>query len=240
MDGGSEWTPGNNMSLKPLLLLSAFAVVGAANADVLAGWNFDSTTVPTTASSDLAAIAADNGAGSATAHHSLSTTVYSTPAGNGSAKSLSSTAWSAGDYYQFSLSSTGFTGLSVSLDQTGSNTGPSGFGLSVSKDGGSTFTSLGTYTVTNDSWSSNTASYKAVSNHAFTLGSTYDKSASLIFRVSDLNTTAINGGTVAAGGTGRIDNFIVSGTAAAVPEPSSIAALGLGAVAILRRRRATK
>ena len=61
--------------------------------------------------------------------------VWSNPAGNGSAKSLSSNNWATGDYYQFTLtiSDSEFSGLGLSVyrfDQTGSNTGPKDFQLS--------------------------------------------------------------------------------------------------------------
>ena len=48
-------------------------------------------------------------------------------AGNGSTKSLSANNWSVGDYWQLQLSTVGFSGLSLSYDQTGSATGPQGF-----------------------------------------------------------------------------------------------------------------
>jgi hypothetical protein len=67
-----------------------------------------------------------------------------------------------------------------------------------------------------------------------------DDDSSVVFRIVDDSTTSINGGTVATSGTDRIDNFVVSGTADAVPEPSSMAltAVGglLGLVTIRRKR----
>ncbi|MEI9863522.1 MAG: hypothetical protein WDN00_03000 [Limisphaerales bacterium] len=60
----------------------------------------------------------------------------------GRVKSLSSTAWTVGDYYQFSLSTVGYSGITLSYDQAGSNTGPGRFSLQYSTDGTS-FTTVG-------------------------------------------------------------------------------------------------
>ena len=60
--------------------------------------------------------------------------------------------------------------------------------------------------------------------------------------VADLNDPAntSGGSTVGSTGTSRLDNFIETGTAAAAPEPSSVALLsiaGAGAVLAARRRK---
>src|SRR5439155_9308812 len=68
--------------------------------------------------------------------------VWSTPSGNGSTKSMSSGNWAIGDYYQFSTSTSGSTGVKMLVDITRSSTGPSGFGIDYSTDGGSTFQTL--------------------------------------------------------------------------------------------------
>jgi hypothetical protein len=40
------------------------------------------------------------------------------------------------------------------------------------------------------------------------------------------------------GGTTRVDNFQINGDVAPVPEPTSLAAIGIGAVALIRRKKA--
>src|SRR6185295_16987078 len=79
---------------------------------VMAAWGFEGVTVsasagqtPTitggSATADSGALVAGSSVG---AFHTSSATVWSTPAGNGSAKSLSANNWSVGDYFQFSFS----------------------------------------------------------------------------------------------------------------------------------------
>jgi hypothetical protein len=56
--------------------------------------------------------------------------------------------------------------------------------------------------------------------------------------VSDFDLALFNGGPAAANTVGRYDNYRVE--IVPVPEPASMAALGLGALALVRRRRASK
>lgn len=59
-------------------------------------------------------------------------------------------------------------------------------------------------------------------------------------RLVDTSTTSVSGGTVASGGTSRLDNVLITGTVAApsIPEPGtlSLALVALGAVGFRRRR----
>jgi hypothetical protein len=83
---------------------------------------------------------------------------WSTPAGNGSAKSLSSNVWAPGDYVQFKASASNFYNLSVMYEQTGSSTGPKEFKLQYSTDG-TTFNDYGSiYNVVQGSYSSSSFS----------------------------------------------------------------------------------
>jgi len=72
----------------------------------------------------------------------------------------------------------------------------------------------------------NTTTYQAVYTSSIDLSSVtaLDNAATVVFRLVDMSTTSANGGTVAAAGTDRVDNFTVSATP--VPEPSTLA-LGL-------------
>jgi hypothetical protein len=58
------------------------------------------------------------------------------------------------------------------------------------------------------------------------------------FRITNASTVSINGGVVAAAGTGRVDDFTVF-QVVAVPEPSQIALFGLGAIGLVAYRLRT-
>jgi hypothetical protein len=224
---------------RKLLAVSAFAFAafaGPANADTVAKWTFE-TSAPLTAGP----FSPEIGAGSAIGFHAGAAT-YSSPAGNGSAKSFSSNTWAVGDYYQFQVSTLGFNAVSLSWDQTSSNTGPKDFQLQYSTNG-STFTSFASYAVLanggspNASWNGTTPS--SAYGFTFNLSSitSLNNQAAAYFRLRDNSTVSANGGVVSSGGTDRIDNFTVSATP--VPEPETYAMLlaGLAVVGFIGRGR---
>lgn len=141
--------------------------------------------------------------------------------------------WSAGDYWSFTTSTLGYTGVEVAFDQAGSGTGPANFGLSYSINGGA-FTSFATYSVALSAWNTTTAQPSSL---AFAGGGAFDNATSIVFRLVDLNTTSINGGTVAAAGTDRVDNFTV---VSIVPEPTALALAGLSGLSLMLFRRQRK
>jgi MYXO-CTERM domain-containing protein len=182
-----------------------------------------------------AADAGDATAGtSLSAFHALAATTWSSPAGNGSTYSLSSNNWSVGDYYQISVSTTGFSDISLVWDQTRSSTGPSSFRVDMSTDGTNFSTILASYSViqaglagTNTlAWSAANGVQSAFTTTVASIAGA-DNQATLIFRFVNLST-------VAAGGTNRIDNIVVS--SAPIPAPGAIALLGLAGLAARRRR----
>jgi MYXO-CTERM domain-containing protein len=191
--------------------------------------------------------------GAATAGTSLSSThqlassganatSYTSPAGNGSQYAFSSTVWKAGDYYQASFSGTGYSGLSFAWDFTRSTTGPATWTVIMSVDGGSNWSTLiATYTpIVNSAtptgagtW--NTSTYIAAYTSSIALGASADNASSIIVRVQALVDSVNSSGTYQAGGTARIDNVFVNGTA--VPAPGAVALLGVAGLAARRRRR---
>src|SRR6266550_6429424 len=113
---------------------------------VLAGWGFEGVTTTNSGQTPVITVGsatADSGAltaGSAfTAFHTSVATTWSNPAGNGSVKSLSANNWSVADYFQFSFSTSGYSAISITWDQTGSGTGPRDFKVQYSTNG-TTFT----------------------------------------------------------------------------------------------------
>ncbi|MGH7179255.1 MAG: hypothetical protein ACREJC_17895, partial [Tepidisphaeraceae bacterium] len=184
----------------------------------LAGWTFESlafsgATGPSAATAaTVGAIPADVGSGSAFGRHASATSVWSTPVGNGSTKSMSSNGWGTnGDNYEFQTSSTGFQDLIVGWDQMRSSTGPSAFDLAYSTDG-TTFTSFASYTVACTAWSS-TSVNNTTANTQFSFDlsaiASIENAANVYFRMRS-NGTNSTGGTIASAGTNRVDNVFVT------------------------------
>lgn len=219
---------------KILTATAALVASVSAHAVTVVKWDFDAITAPS-ASTTWSGIGASEGTGTASGVHT-STTTWSTPAGNGSAKSISANTWAVGNYWQFSFSTLGFTGLTLSFDQAGSNTGPRDFKLAYSADGVS-FNDFAAYTVLLSNWSAGTP--VAGFTHTMNLSAltTLNNTPSVTLRLIDTSTVSINGGTVASGGTNRVDNFVVN--MAPIPEPATYALwlAGLGVVGFVARRR---
>jgi hypothetical protein len=227
--------------MKKLLLgLFAVAALASANAQIITQWTFEAPTTPADLSNSQTSpsVSASTGTGTASGFHTSTATDWATPAGAGSVDSFSVNTWATNDYWQFSTSTTGFSDINFAWQQTGSGTGPRDFELFYSTDG-IAFTSAGSYQVLlngapNLSWSSTPGDYSAYSfNFDLSSVSALDNQALVVFRLVNTSTVSIGGGTVAAGGTNRVDNVTVS----SVPEPS-VAILGVvGVSALLLRRR---
>ncbi|HVJ84107.1 MAG TPA: PEP-CTERM sorting domain-containing protein [Caulifigura sp.] len=212
---------------------------------MIAQWTFE-TAPPADLnnSTTITGIAADFGSGTASGVHASAATDWTTPAGNGSANSLSVNTWTVGDYFQFQTSTTGFDDITVSWDQTGSATGPAEFTLSYSTDG-TNFTNFANYsTIANAAppgfWNATTAFTEYTQSFNLSAIASLEDATDVFFRLVNRSTLSLNGGTVAAGGTGRVDNFTVNGLAVAgVPEPGSIllTSVAFGGMALVRRRR---
>ena len=229
----------NNRSLVAASLITAGAVSMSASAALVAGWSMSTAVPAATTGINYTYGAADLGDATAgtslTGFHAAAATTWSSPAGNGSTYSLSSNNWAIGDYYQVSLSTTGYADpITISFDQTRSGTGPATFDVLMSVDGGASFTTvLASYVVVQAGLAgTGTTSWNTVTNQAgFTTTitglSAAAGQASLIFRIQSTVTTA-------AAGTNRVDNInVYSG---AVPTPGAIALLGVAGLVGRRRR----
>ena len=207
-----------------------------AQAVVIAAWDFQTNTPAELANSATSPVVlANTGSGSLQGVHASADSDWTTPAGNGSSESLSGNTWATGDYWEISFPTGGVSTLFLTFDAAGSNTGPRDFDIYTSTDGTTFAQSPHSYSLILSNWS-------AVTPHpehtrTFDLASVYtpyDGTFYLRFVVN--GTASINGGTIAAGGTSRLDNIIISDTAP-VPEPGS-AVLGLlGLAGLVRRRR---
>ena len=233
--------------LKKLTLHSA-AIVALSSpsfATVIASWNFQSP-IPADATNFAVypnAIAATVGTGNAGGTHLSAGADWTTPVGNGSTDALGVNEWAIGDYFQFSVTTVGFSPIYVSFSQTSSNTGPRDFRLDYSSDGGATFATGPTYSVpanvAPNAWGSLLPVPAAFFSFDLTAVPALSNNPNDIFRLVDTSTVSANGGTVAVAGTDRVDDFTVSDSPipAPIPEPSSMVALVSGAALLTARRR---
>ena len=209
-----------------LALIVSFLPAQSAQAasTAIAQWSFESPNTPAGATAAIYpnAIAPAVGSGNAGGVHTSASTTWSTPVGNGSAYSFSSNNWSVGNYYEFRTSTAGFTGISVSWDQTGSGTGPRDFKLAYSTDG-TNFTDFYSYSLPSPaaSWSSGSTSLATKFSSDLSSIAALDNKLNLYFRLIDTSTISISGGTVGTGGTGRVDNFTVRGAGDPAPYVAS-------------------
>ncbi len=220
----------------------------SAKADIIADWTFQSPASTNnivgaglTPSATQSGVLADVGNGTASASHASASTAWSIPSGNGSTNSWSANNWAAGDYFQFSVSTLGFTGITLSYDQTGSGTGPGSFALQYGTDGSTFTTSGGNYSLLVSSWNPGTYQSSFTFSYDLSAITALDNAPAVYFRIVDQAPTtagSINGGNVGTAGTDRVDNFTVNGIA--VPEPASLALGLVGGFAwlvALRRKR---
>ncbi len=224
--------------IKTVLAATALAAFSfSAQAVPVVQWDFEAlSSALSVSSTSYTGVVASLGTGTAGGTHAATST-FSSPAGNGSPRSLSVNTWAVGDYWQFNFSTTGYTGLMLNFDQGGSGTGPKDFTLAYSTDG-LTFTNFTSYALPL------TTNFSAATvNSGFTLS--FDLSAitalnnapSVAIRLVDASTVSVAGGTVGTGGTDRVDNFTVNLTP--VPEADTAAMLlaGLASLAFMARRR---
>ena len=218
-----------------LAVTALLALSASAQAVTVAQWGFENYTAPAGTYTTFGGISPSTGVGLlalASVFHRTAAT-FSTPTGNGSAKSLAADTWSPGDYWHFTFSTVGYSNVRVSFDQAGSDTSPRDFVASYSLDA-INFTVLGSYPVILGSWNPVTAS---PGFYDFTLPVAASNAPTVYVMLRDASTVAINGGTVTADGIDRIDNFTVSATP--VPEADSAAMwlAGLAALALFTHRR---
>lgn len=221
-------------------------IVERANASVItADFTFESSLSANSSSTQtVGPFLAEVGTGTAFGSHAATNTNWSVNAGNGSFNSLSVNNWATGDYFKFTVPTTGLTNILVSFDQISSSTGPKIFDL-IASDGTNTtnagsYSVLSTQTVT-ETANGTTTTATANSWHSGSSGSAYNVSFDLsadttlnnnpndVFEIVEADSG------IASAGTDRVDNFVVAGTP--VPEPAELSLLTVSAAALLFRRR---
>ena len=224
------------MNPKSVLLLSALSVASAAHAATVTQWNFNSgNNTPSVGTGTIALVggttstyAGGLASGATVAGQALNTTMYAAQGAGNKTRGVS-----------FLSSTTGYKNVVLDYDVRHSNTSANVSTVQVTTDGTNwsdvqTFTIVPT-TTTGDAFYHRTVDLSSVANVAnnakfgFRVLATYGSATGYLASRST--------STYGSAGTLRFDNVTISGTAQAVPEPTTIAALGLGAVAMLRRRR---
>lgn len=217
----------------------AVALSSPAHAVVLAGWDFETNTPSLTSGTTSTVVAAETGSGSFHGVHASSATTWTPGAGNGSPSAYLSNNWTTGDYYEFSTSSTGYEGITISFDQVGTGQGPRDFQFSYSIDG-TNFTNFGSVYATQRTgplgidWEDGTS----LASFSYDLNSLseLDDAATIYFRISQVGVASVAPGlNVTATGGSRLDNVVINGTA--VPEPAAALLCFAGFLGFLRRRR---
>jgi hypothetical protein len=203
------------MKTIPIAFGIAFASASICSADVVASWTFEPpNSPPTVTGTTISGIPPAIGSGSASGVHALSSTTFSSVAGNGSATALGADHWVLGDYWQFQFSTLGFAHLQLSFDARSSFSGPTNITVSYSLDG-SSFTTLNpNVDVPAGTWNSSVRSLTFAHTFDFTALTALDNRPNVYFRLT-ANLPPFDTGNAAS-----MDNFLV--TATAIPEPSSL------------------
>lgn len=185
-------------------------------------WSFDNITISGTGQTptitgDGADIGSQTEGTSVSGFHTSSSTVWSSPVGNGNTKSISANFWSANDYFRFNVNTTYTTIIKLTFDQTSSGTGPKDFKLQYSIDG-INFTDITTYivpfnTTTNTDYSWSSTNFNSSSTLSFDLSSITEinDQPNVQFRMVNTTTSALLGGSIQNAGTSRMDNFTTFG-----------------------------
>ncbi|MBX3111541.1 MAG: PEP-CTERM sorting domain-containing protein [Fimbriimonadaceae bacterium] len=229
--------------MRNLVTLALVVVAAASQATVITQWNFNSLS----ADGDTTTGTTDPSIGSGTASL-VGGTTSTFASGNGSSDPAATddSSWNSATYpeqqvgsgtagVQFLVSTAGMKDITVSFDQRHSSTASAWTMLQYTTDG-STWTNSDSYQVADTSFhNGNTVDLTGVTaandnpNFGVRIVSIFVPGTSEYAPTSSTATYSING-------TIRYDMVTVSGTES-VPEPASMAVLGLGALALARRKR---
>ena len=223
------------MNLKSLLLVSAFVAVGSAHAVTLAYYNFNGGTA---GAPNLAASSTATGVAS-----TLTTTNANPSAFTGTTLNAQNGAPAGNDFAVLNGTNGTNNGSSVLVSLSASAQSLSNVGLSfATRRTSAGFNNIQLAYSTNGTTFTNFGGNLSATNTTYVVKDSGAISAINAAQNVLLRLTFTGGSTDAKDnlGNSRLDNLVVSGDVQAVPEPASMAALGLGALAFVRRRRASK
>jgi hypothetical protein len=215
-----------------LALAFGFGVIVPGRAATIAFWGFEPPNVPpTVVGTTITGLMPDSGSGVASGFHASSLTTFSSGIGNGSDHSLTANYSQMDDYYQFQVSTLGFSGIQFSLDQTGSYGGVTNVTFAYSLNGISFTTVNGNVVVQPGvTWNSTTRNTACITSFDLSALTQLNNEPDVYLRVSANIPPFAN-----ANGTWSIDNVSVSGIQ--VPEPGSVVLFGGPVLVLLLRRR---
>jgi hypothetical protein len=183
-----------------LLDVSTLSTFSVAAYTTIGGWSFPVS--GTTVTPDVAS--ANNTAQTLTTNGGTIGTVA-----GATTQAATANQWQSGantDYWQVTINSTGFYNLRVSSKQQSSNTGPRDFKVQYQIGAGAwTDVTGGTITVA--------ANFTTGVVTNLSLPSACDNQTSIGIRWLMTSNTSVNAGTVASGGTSRIDDIVIDGNA---------------------------
>lgn len=233
--------------MKTLTVIAFLAVAGASQAITITQWDFNFGNDANTSTGTLNPAI---GTGTASLLAPVTGSFSSGDASGGSSDPNvgDDSAWQTTTYaaqglgsgtagVKFMMSTVGFSNIAVTFDTRHSNTSSRFISLDYSLDGGSTWNAFQTYEATlgGDTWyngRSTDLSTVAGANNNANFGV---RMVTIFAPGGSTYTASTSTAAYASTGTLRYDMVTVSGSA--VPEPATMATLGLGVVALIRRRR---
>lgn len=209
-------------------------------ATVLSSWTFETNSPGTLSNSTVGPlVTAESGVfasiSSMRGRHASADSDWTSPLGNGSTTAYSGNNWGIGDSFEFFTRTTGYSSITIAFDQIASASGPRNFNLLYSLNGSDFFQAPGSnYTLANASWNGTSRNSGSVYSIDLSSISAINHQPSVWLRLAQVDGIAVNGGSIAASGTSRIDNISIT---AAIPEPSTTMLCALAAPILLRRKR---
>ena len=235
------------------MVAALFTFTGKA--DLIAQWTFESggSYAGKPQHVWLTNIVADVGSGTASCLQS-NVGGYSAFIGNGSSRSLSTSNLAVGDFFQFAVSTIGYTNIAVSFDQTSARLGPRDFYLEYSTNG-SSFSKFGSsYLVLSNGVSANndgsglattawnTTTYQSAFTKSFDFSAitSIDQISEVYFRLVVGDYTNEWGNAATINGVTAVDNCTVTGALSPAPEPATLALAAVGGLACFLARRSKR